>query len=85
MEVTVRLFATFRQEAGWTERQTRVPEGSTVRDLLGLLEEEAGVRLKGRPVYAAVNQEYTTPDRLLNDGDEVALFPPVSGGSSGRA
>lgn len=34
----------------------------------------------GRSLLVAVNEEYATDDRVLNDGDEVAIFPPVSGG-----
>ena len=36
----------------------------------------------GRSLLFAVNQEYAHPDREIHDGDELALFPPVSGGSS---
>src|SRR5215207_6810340 len=35
----------------------------------------------GRSLLFAVNQEYATPDTQLNDNDELAVFPPVSGGS----
>lgn len=35
----------------------------------------------GRSLLFAVNQEYATPDTLLNENDELAVFPPVSGGS----
>ena len=81
MEVTIRMFATLRQEAGWAERVVDVPGGATLQDLMAQLEaDEAGVRLSGRPVYAAVNREYAKPETVLQAGDEVALFPPVSGG-----
>lgn len=81
MEVTLRLFATLRQEAGWTEKRVEAPDGATLQDLLVLLEQrDDGVRITGRPVYAAVNREYAKPEIVLHDGDEVALFPPVSGG-----
>jgi len=36
----------------------------------------------GRSILFAVNQEYATPDTSLNENDELAVFPPVSGGSS---
>lgn len=36
----------------------------------------------GRSILFAVNQEYATPDTLLQENDELAVFPPVSGGSS---
>lgn len=35
----------------------------------------------GRSLLFAVNQEYATPETLLQDDDELAVFPPVSGGS----
>ncbi len=35
----------------------------------------------GRSLLFAVNQEYATPDTRLNENDELAVFPPVSGGS----
>jgi molybdopterin synthase catalytic subunit/molybdopterin converting factor small subunit len=73
--VRVRLFAGLRERAGWSERE--LDEVAQVRDVwarLGLGEEPAGL------LYA-VNKEYADPDRELADGDEVALIPPVSGGS----
>jgi MoaE-MoaD fusion protein len=73
--VKVRLFAGLRERAGWSERElddvTRVDE---VWPLLGLGPEPAGL------LYA-VNKEYAARDHGLADGDEVALIPPVSGGS----
>ena len=39
----------------------------------------------GRSLLFAVNQEYAQPDREVRDGDELAVFPPVSGGSRGTA
>jgi MoaE-MoaD fusion protein len=35
----------------------------------------------GNSLLLAVNQEYAQPDRVIQDGDELAVFPPVSGGS----
>jgi MoaE-MoaD fusion protein len=75
MRVKVRLFAGLRERAGWNERElkdvTRVDE---VWSVLGLGPEPEGL------LYA-VNKEYAARDRELVDGDEVALIPPVSGGS----
>lgn len=81
IEITVRLFATLRQQAGWSQKTLEVEEGTTLRDLLKELESvEDSVELSGRPVYAAVNKEYADTERVLSAGDVVALFPPVSGG-----
>jgi molybdopterin synthase catalytic subunit len=75
VKVTVRLFAGLRERAGWAEREV---EGVThVEDVwasLSLGAEPAGL------LYA-VNKEYARRDRELADGDEVAVIPPVSGGS----
>jgi molybdopterin synthase catalytic subunit len=77
MRVTVRLFAGLRELAGTGARELELPSGSRLRDIwapLGLGEEPEGL------LYA-VNKDYATVDRLLADGDEVALIPPVSGGA----
>lgn len=41
------------------------------------------LRRFGRSLLFAVNQQYARGDRLIENGDELAVFPPVSGGSSG--
>lgn len=83
MRITVRLFATLRQEAGWARREMTLPGGATLGDLLdALATDEGGLRLNNRSTYAAVNREYAQRNHVLQDGDVVALFPPVSGGRS---
>jgi molybdopterin synthase catalytic subunit/molybdopterin converting factor small subunit len=75
MHVTVKLFAGLRERAGWTQRE--LTDAERVGDVwrkLDLGDEPAGL------LYA-VNKEYAGPDRELAEGDEVALIPPVSGGS----
>jgi molybdopterin synthase catalytic subunit/molybdopterin converting factor small subunit len=58
-----------------------VAEAATVADLIAhLTETEPQLPLQGRTLYAAVNMEYAQLDRVLREGDEVAFFPPVSGG-----
>ncbi len=81
ISISVRLFATLREQAGWSEKQMAMPGGIKLHELLDILEtDEKELILSGRPVYAAVNQEYSRPERELVEGDVVALFPPVSGG-----
>jgi molybdopterin synthase catalytic subunit len=75
MRVTVRLFAGLRELAGKSRLELEdVARVSDVWPRLGLGDEPGGL------LYA-VNREYVSTDRTLVDGDEVALIPPVSGGS----
>jgi len=73
--VRVRLFAGLRERAGWSERE--LDGADRIADIwpaLDLGEEPEGL------LYA-LNKEYADRDQLLTDGDEVALIPPVSGGT----
>ena len=83
MEIKVRLFATLRQQAEWSEKDIEVPESTTIHSLLQIVEGLSDdLELSNRAVYAAVNKEYADKECVLRNGDEVALFPPVSGGVS---
>jgi molybdopterin converting factor subunit 1 len=77
VEVTVRLFAMLRERAGSGELTLELPEGARVRDALDSL---AGLA-EGIPLVMAVNREYASEEQVLDPGDELALIPPVSGGS----
>ena len=78
MEVRVLLFAMLRERAGARELTIELPDGARVRDALDSL----GDLAKGLPLVMAVNREYAPEDHVLDPGDELALIPPVSGGSS---
>jgi molybdopterin converting factor subunit 1 len=81
MEVTVRLFAMLRERAGRPEVTLELPEGARVEDALAELRGLA----EGIPLVMAVNREYADEARPLAAGDELALIPPVSGGSTRAA
>lgn len=75
--MAVRLFAGLRERAGTGGRDLELPPGARVADVwpaLGLGDEPPGL------LYA-VDKEYAERERLLADGDEVAVIPPVSGGA----
>jgi molybdopterin synthase catalytic subunit len=75
MRVTVRLFAGLRERAGQSRLELEdVARVGDVWPRLGLGEEPPGL------LYA-LNREYADAESALSDGDEVALIPPVSGGS----
>ncbi|ASJ05480.1 MULTISPECIES: ubiquitin-like small modifier protein 1 [Thermococcus] len=88
MRIKVRYFARFRSIVGTGEEELEVPEGITVRELIELLKERHPV-LKTEvfaedddlaDVNVSRNGRYVGFDDVLQDGDVVALFPPVSGG-----
>jgi molybdopterin synthase catalytic subunit len=81
--VQVRLFAMLRERAGRGALELRLQSGATVADAMRALSElEPLGELLGRvPVRMAVNRDYAAPDTALAAGDELALIPPVSGGS----
>ena len=78
-------FAWLRARIGCTEEVVELPTG--VADVAGLLE---WLRGRGggyaealrdlRIVRVAVNQDYVGPEHPVREGDEVAIFPPVTGG-----
>jgi molybdopterin converting factor subunit 1 len=77
MHVRVRLFAQLRERAGADEVEIELPDGALVADAL----ERLSAVTDGVRVVMAVNHEYADPDVSLAPGDELALIPPVSGGS----
>jgi sulfur-carrier protein len=86
--VTIRLvyLARLREAFGSAgESMTLPPSGaSTVETVLGHLRERGGPfaaeLAQGRAVRIAVNHSLAAAEAVLHDGDEVALFPPVTGG-----
>lgn len=81
MKIDVKLFAMLRERAGAESVEVELDEGATVGDLLG----EMHALIGALPVRAAVNREYSDAARPLVAGDEVALIPPISGGSDVHA
>ena len=81
MRVTIRLFARLREIAGQSELPQELPDEATVRTAW-----EATVRQfpalgeYERSLSAAVNADYARFSTPLQDGDDVAFLPPVSGG-----
>jgi len=82
MDVTVRLFASLREYAGAGTLALQLGNGATVADAIVELRNGALAGLpENAPFVAAVAREYVERDHLLSEGDELALVPPVSGGS----
>jgi molybdopterin converting factor small subunit len=80
IRVRLRLFASYAEAAGRGEMELSLPAGATAADALAAVRREAwAARLPPKPAVA-VNLRYAAPEVPLEDGDEVALIPPVAGG-----
>ncbi|MFA5531020.1 MAG: molybdopterin converting factor subunit 1 [Thiohalomonadaceae bacterium] len=79
MAITVKFFASLREQIGIENTTQPFREGMTPAALWE--EVVPGQPLPGN-VLVAVNMEYAGPEHLLTDGDEVAFFPPVTGGGA---
>jgi molybdopterin synthase catalytic subunit len=82
MEITVLLFATLKDIAGQKRVLLMIPdEATTVGSVRrALVERFPSIADNLDAAISAVNQEYAFPDDAVKHGDEVAFFPPVSGG-----
>ena len=83
--ITILYFARLRESFGRASEQMALP--ADVRDLAGLrrvLMSRGGAwadeLADGKPIRAAVNQDVAHGDTRIQDGDEIAFFPPVTGG-----
>ena len=84
IRVHVRLFAMQRELAGTRALDLELPAGATVDDAWAGLVQRYPVLAPGRPaVRFGVNGSYAPAETRLAHGDEVAMIPPVSGGSDG--
>ena len=82
LNVTVRLFASYKEKAGTGELRVELPDRSAVSDLANeVLRLHPSLISDVTKLVVAVNEEYQEHSHELREGDEVALIPPVSGGS----
>ena len=82
MKVRMKCFATVRDIVGQREILLDLPHGTTAAGLLDqVVLEHPRLRGLAPSLLLAVNREYVERGRILVEGDEVALIPPVSGGA----
>lgn len=81
MLVTVKFFASYRELFGEDQLLIEIEEGCTVGDVLDLLKARfPALREQGYMPLTACNLTHVSKKHVLADGDEMAIFPPVSGG-----
>ncbi len=83
--LTILYFAWLRERTGISQEELALPEGvRTVSDLVDYLSarspRHAAAFQNRRTIRCAVNQEFADPTAPIHSGDEVAFFPPVTGG-----
>jgi MoaE-MoaD fusion protein len=81
MHIRVLAFGVLRDFFAGSPAMVEIHEGASVSDLLARL----GARMPAPPLQGiaiSVNAEYSTATRILREGDEVGLLPPVSGGTA---
>jgi molybdopterin synthase sulfur carrier subunit len=79
VRVRLRYFASIRERLGRTTEELEIAEGALVSEVWRTLVTRCPA-LEQQRYRPAVNQEYTTPEQVLRDGDELVFIPPVSGG-----
>lgn len=83
MKVTVLFFGAAKEIVGAEQIEFDLPpQISAAAAFEQLLEKYSTLREKfGKSLLFSVNQEYANGEEIVKDGDELAIFPPVSGGS----
>jgi molybdopterin synthase catalytic subunit len=84
MKVAVRLFARYREAVGRDRIEIDLPDGGTVEAAWETVSRRFPALGQYRPfTLFALREDYVAPDHRLGEGDELCLFPPVSGGLGG--
>jgi len=79
--VTVKLFAAYQEAIGAPELTLELPPETTVAAVRDRLIEEHPELQSWRDLTRfGINLQFVEPETVLNEGDEVVLIPPVSGG-----
>lgn len=82
MIVTLRYFASVRELLARSREEINLPDGFSVAETMDCLgEQNPSLQPLLGSIIPMVNQEYVAHDQILEDGDELALIPPVSGGA----
>lgn len=77
MQISVKFFASLREQVGFSVTTAEVAEDVSLRQVWRIVTNDSPLPDN---VLCALNFEYVSLQQLVSDGDEVAFFPPVTGG-----
>jgi sulfur-carrier protein len=81
IQIQLKLFAVYQEALGLSEIQQQLPIGTTAIQALDQLIAQYPDLARWRSITRlGVNLNFVEPDTVLQDGDELVLIPPVSGG-----
>jgi molybdopterin synthase sulfur carrier subunit len=75
--IQVKFFSSLREQVGRSEAELSAPTSISLRDVWRQSTSDCAMPTN---TLCAINMEYAKLDELASDGDEVAFFPPVTGG-----
>ena len=82
--IKILYFASLRDRIGTDAEEIELPRDATIGQITKMLQAREGAWADAfggnTRVLAAINQEMAQPDHSVKEGDEVAFFPPVTGG-----
>ncbi|WP_308388856.1 MoaD/ThiS family protein [Acidithiobacillus sp. AMEEHan] len=78
--ISVKFFASVRERLGLNAMDLEMRDNITIADVLAQVEAVSGTSLAGQHLLAARNQVHVSFSEPVLDGDEIAFFPPVTGG-----
>ena len=79
MQLKVKFFASLSEQTGLTETTVDADSPATVLDAWNLATGDQSLPVN---ILCAINMAYARLDDSVSDGDEIAFFPPVTGGSA---
>ncbi len=81
MRLRIRYFGSASDDAGTSEETIEIPDGTGIKSVHDKLSEmHPAIGKRWNNLLIAVNQSYVSGDTAVKNGDEIAIFPAVSGG-----
>ena len=80
IKIKIKCFSHVKYALGTDGLDIVLEEGTTLESLEKKIRTKAGGKLDGVSLRIALNKQYTSVDKVLKNGDEVAFIPPVQGG-----